>query len=63
MADVKNRNKKKPLGSNIKVTTAHGPGPSIRNVVRQTYSSALGGYTSMTMGGGGHRTKRMRMCW
>jgi len=63
VADVKNRNKKKPLGSNIKVTTAHGPGPSIRNVVRQTYSSALGGYTSMTMGGGGHRTKRMRMCW
>jgi len=62
VADVK-RNKKKPLGSNIKVTTAHGPGPSIRNVVRQTYSSALGGYTSMTMGGGGHRTKRMRMCW
>ena len=61
VADVK-RNKK-PLGSNIKVTTTHGPGPSIRNVVRQTYSSALGGYTSMTMGGGGHRTKRMRMCW
>ena len=61
VADVKKS--KKPLGSNIKVTTAHGPGPSIRNVVRQTYSSALGGYTSMTMGGGGHRTKRMRMCW
>ena len=58
VADVGKKNKK--LGSNIKVT---GPGPSIRNVVRQTYSSALGGYTSMTMGGGGHRTKRMRMCW